>query len=44
MNKENYRSEIIRIISETDSFLFIASVYSFIRGMLSVGNGSAKQR
>lgn len=33
--KDDYKSEIIRIVSETESPAFIASVYSFIMGMLS---------
>ena len=39
MTNEEYRQEIIRIVSETDSFAFIASVYSFIQGMLSTEKG-----
>lgn len=36
MNSEEYKQEIIRIVSETENFAFIASVYSFIKGILSV--------
>lgn len=39
--KEKYRQEIIRIVSETDNFAFIGSVYSFIMGMLSMKKGGA---
>ncbi len=35
MDVDYYREEIIRIVSEAD-FTFIMSVYSFIKGMLSV--------
>ena len=41
MTNEEYRQEIIRIVSETDSFALIGSIYSFIMGMLSVGKEGA---
>lgn len=36
---EDCRAEIIRIITESDSLAFIASVYAFIKGVLSVQRG-----
>ena len=35
MDADYYRAEIIRIASEAD-FTFIMSIYSFIKGMLSI--------
>ena len=41
MSREDYKAEIIRIITETESLAFIASVYSFIKGLLSIGKGGS---
>lgn len=38
---EDFREEVMRIISETENLAFIASVYSFIKGLLSAGKGGA---
>lgn len=38
---EKYKTEIIRIVSETDDFTDIVRIYSFIMGMLSVEKGGA---
>lgn len=40
--KKDYKSEIIRIVSEMDNTVIIASIYSFIMGMLSVKKGGAE--
>lgn len=38
---EERKAEVIRIVSETDNAAIIASIYSFIMGMLSVKKGGA---
>lgn len=39
--KKDYKSEIIRIVSETENTAIIASIYSFIMGLLSVKKSGA---
>lgn len=39
--KKDHKSEIIRIVSEMDNAAIIASIYSFIMGLLSVKKGGA---
>lgn len=39
--KKDYKAEIIRIVSEMDNAAIIASIYSFIMGVLSVKKGGA---
>ncbi len=40
--RKDYKAEIIRIVSEMDNTAIIASIYSFIMGMLSVRKGGAE--
>ncbi len=42
MSKEDYKAEIIRIVSETENTAIIESIYSFIMGILSVKKGGVK--
>ena len=37
--REKYKAEVIRIVSELESLDTIESIYSFIMGMLSMGKG-----